>query len=158
MTMSLHLSHRTAVVAIGAAAAAVLATGSAYAAWGTTGSGSGSASTASGLPAFHTTATVAQGAKLYPGGSAPLTLSIDNTGNSYALTVTSVALDTGRSVTGCTTPAITVSAGSWAGVTVAPNSTSGPITIAGAVSMGLGASSNCQGATLTIPVTLTGHN
>lgn len=154
--MTSRLSRRATVVAV--AAAASLTGGVALASWGTTGSGSGSATTANGLAPFQTTATVAQGASLYPGGSAPLTLNIDNTGNTYALTVTSVSLDTSRSVTGCTAPAITVSAGAWAGVSVAANSGSGPITVPGAVSMGAGASDDCQGATLTIPVTLTGHS
>jgi hypothetical protein len=149
---------RAAAVTTTVAVVAVLASGVAYAYQRSTGSGTGSATTASGLAAFHTTATVAQGAKLYPGGTAPLTLNIDNTGNSYTLTVTSVALDSTRSVTGCTAPAITVAAGTWSGVVVAANSSSGAITIPGAVAMGLAASTDCQGASLTIPVTLTGHS
>jgi hypothetical protein len=154
---------RGAVIGCAAAASVVLAAGTAYAYLTTTGSGTGSASTANGLTAFHTTATVAPGAKLYPDSSAPLALNVDNSGNTYTLTVTSVALDTGRPITvtggsGCTNPAITVSASGWVGVTVAPGATSGALIIANAVSMGVGADNGCQGATFTIPVTLTGHN
>jgi hypothetical protein len=154
--MTRHLPSPTLVIAV--TCAAVLAGGVASAAWHSTGSGTGSATSAAGLAPFHTTATVPQGTLLYPGGSAPLTLDIDNTGHDYALTVTSVALDTSRPVTGCTSPALTVSAGAWSGVVVPAGGTSGPITIPGAVSMGLAASSDCQGEALTIPVTLTGHS
>ena len=149
---------RRTVVAV-ATAASLVGAGAAYAYVRTTGSGTGSATTANGLTAFHTTATVAQGAKLYPGGSAPLTVNIDNTGGSYQLTVTSLALDTSRAVTGCTSPALTVSTpGGWTGIVVAAHTSSGATTIAGAVTMGTAASNDCQGATLTIPVTLTGHS
>jgi hypothetical protein len=150
-------SRRTLVVLT--SGALLVSAGTAYAYVRTTGSGSGTASTANGLTAFHTTAAVALGAKLFPGASAPLTVNIDNTGGNYQLTVTSLVLDASRSITGCTTPAITVSApGGWTGIVVAAHSSSGPTTIAGAVTMGAAASNDCQGATLTIPVTLTGHS
>jgi hypothetical protein len=149
---------RRTVVAL-AAGALLAGAGTAYAYVRTTGSGTGSATTANGLTAFHTTATVAQGVKLYPGASAPLTVNIDNTGGNYQLTVTALSLDAGRSIIGCSSPALTVSTpGGWTGIVVAPHSSSGPTTIAGAVTMGAAASNDCQGATLTIPVTLTGHS
>jgi hypothetical protein len=155
-----------AVSALGAGIVAVGMSGVAYAYWQTMGSGSDSDTGSNGLSAFHTTATVAQGALLYPGGSAPLTVNVDNTGNTYALTVTSVALDGSRSITvdaghsaSCLTTAISVSTpAAWAGITVAPNSSSGATTIPTAVSMGPGADNGCQGAIFSIPVTLTGRN
>lgn len=150
-------SRRTVVLL--ATGAMLVGAGTAYAYLRTTGTGSASATTANGLTAFHTTATVAQGAKLYPGGSAPLTVNIDNTGGSYQLTVTSLALDTSRTVTGCSSPAISVSTPSgWGGIVVAAHASSGPTTIAAAVAMGSAAGNDCQGAALTIPVTLTGHS
>src|SRR4051812_41005961 len=100
---------------IGAGLAVNLLAGVAYAYWSTTGSGGGSDTGSSGLSQFHTTAEVAQGSQLYPGGIAPLTLNIDNSGSTYALKVTEVALDTSRSITvtdpsgSCTNTAILVS-------------------------------------------------
>lgn len=150
-------SRRTLVALTGGAL--LLGAGTAYAYVRSTGTGTGTGTTASGLTAFHTTATVALGAKLYPGGSAPLTVNVDNSGGSYQLTVTSLALDTSRSITGCASPALSVSTPSgWTGLVVAAHSSSGPVAIAGAVTMGAAAGNDCQGVTLTIPVTLMGHS
>jgi hypothetical protein len=79
--------------------------------------------------------------------------------------VTGLTRDTTRAIVvagakgTCTFPALTVAAPSgWAGLTVPAHGTTGATTIAAAVSMGTAADSGCQGATFTIPVTLTGHN
>jgi hypothetical protein len=156
--------HRLLVVGAGALSTLLL-TGTASAYWHSTGAGTGSASSAAGLASLTTTATVATGAALAPGGSAaPLTLTIDNPG-SLAVTVTTLALDASRSigVTGakgtCTNPPLSVTTpAGWTGLTVPAGGTTGATTIAGAVSLGVAASSGCQGATFTIPVTLTGRN
>lgn len=137
-------------------------------AWFTSrGVATGSASSAAGLATFTTSAAVPQGALLYPGGpAAPLTLNVNNSANSYALLVTGIALDTSRPVSvdaahaaGCPTPALSVSTPSgWSGLAVAARSSSGAVTVSSAVSMGTTASSGCQGATFTVPVTLSGRN
>lgn len=153
---------RVVTTALGCSAALVVA-GGAYAYWSNFSANTGHASTADGLATFTTTATVAQGALLYPGGTAPLTVDVDNSGNTYSLTLTAVSLDSSRSITvdashaaACTNPAISVTTpGSWGGLTVGAGASSGPVTIVDAVAMGA-ASNGCQGATFTIPVTLTG--
>jgi hypothetical protein len=164
---SLHThATRAQIIAVASALGVVALGSSAYAYWLTTGAGSGSGATANGLTAFTTTATVPSGALLYPGATAPLTVDVDNTGNNYALTVTAVSLDGSRSIqvdsahqAACTNPAISVTTpNAWAGISVGQDTSSGAVTVPGAVSMGLTASSGCQGATFTIPVTLTGRN
>ena len=150
------------VAAAGATMVGVLAmAGTATARWTTSGSGSGTGATAGGLARLTTTAVTASGTALAPNGSAPLTLRVANPSN-VAVTVTSVTLDGSRSITStgaigtCANPALSVSSSGWSGVTVPANGTSGTITIPGAVAMGAGADNGCQGATFTIPVTLTG--
>lgn len=152
------------VIALGLAAGAVATTGTAYAYVRSTGSGNGTSSTPAGIARFTTTATVASGSTLAPGGSAPLTVIVNNSANAYALTVTSLTLDTTRTVgvTGaagtCSNPSLTVSTPlNWAGISVAPHSSSAATQIPGAVTLGAVASA-CQGATLTVPVTLSGHS
>lgn len=155
------------LVAAGAAAVALpcALAGTALAYWPAGGSGAGTASSSAGAAALTTTATVATGSLLVPGGGAvALSLTVDNASGS-AVQVTGLALDTTRSIgiSGakgtCTATALSVAApGGWAGLSVPAHGTTGATTIAGAVSMGTGADSGCQGATFTIPVTLTGHN
>ena len=145
------------------ASLALAGTASAY--WPTGGAASGSAASGSSLASLTTTATPATGSPLVPGGPAvALSVTVDNPG-SLAVTVTGVALDTSRGigVTGargtCTNPPLTVvTPAGWSGLTVPANGTTGATTIAAAVSLGAGASSGCQGATFTIPLTLTGHS
>jgi hypothetical protein len=144
---------------------AVLLGGTASAYWLNVGTGTGSASSATGLTSLTTTATVASGAALAPGGAAvALSVQVDNPG-SLAVTVTAVALDNSRTigVSGakgtCVNPPLTVTTPvGWSGLTVPAGGSTGATTIPGAVALGVGASSGCQGATFTIPVTLTGHN
>jgi hypothetical protein len=164
--MKTTLSRRTIATGVGVSLAAVLLSGTAYAYWTAHAAGTGSNAAASGLTSFTTTATVAQGALLYPGGSAPLIVNVNNSGNGYSLVVNAVALDSGRAIgvdsshaAGCTNPAISVTTPSgWTGIAVAQHSSSGAVSIPAAVSMGTAASSGCQGATFTIPVTLTGRS
>ncbi|MFL6136287.1 MAG: hypothetical protein ACJ74O_00590 [Frankiaceae bacterium] len=157
-------SHRWLAVGAGALASLALA-GTATARWASSGTGAGGASSAAGLAALTTTATVATGAALVPGGTAAaLSLKVANPG-SIAVTVTAIALDSSRSIVvsgakgTCTSPPLTVTTPvGWAGLVVPAGGTTGATTIAGAVSLGAGASSGCQGATFTIPVTLAGHS
>jgi hypothetical protein len=142
----------------------LLIAGTATARWSTTATGTGSAATSSGFSALTTTAVTASGALLYPGGAAaPLTLQISNP-NGFPVKVTGLSLDGSRSISAsggigtCANAALSVSASGWAGVTIPANGNSGTITVAGAVSMGAGADNGCQGATFTIPVTLSGSN
>lgn len=160
-------TRRVITAALASLAAILLVVGPALAWFSSHGAAAGASSSANGLGSFTTTATVPTGSLLYPGGSAaPLTVNVNNTANGYALLVTSLALDSSRSIgvdaahaAGCTAPALTVvTPAGWAGIAVPAHASSGATTIASAVSMGLGASSGCQGATFTIPLTMSGRN
>jgi hypothetical protein len=165
MTIRRHRFIRRLLVMLAGLIATALSTGTASASWSSAGAGAGSASAGAGLASLTTTATVATGAALAPGGAATaLSLKVNNPG-SLPVTVTSVALDGSRSigvsgaVGACVNPPLTVTTPvGWSGLTVPAGGTTGATTIPGAVSLGAAASSGCQGATFTIPVTLTGHN
>ncbi|MDQ1683703.1 MAG: hypothetical protein QOC82_440 [Frankiaceae bacterium] len=153
-----------ALVALGLAAVAVAGAGTAYAYQQTTGTGSNSSTgaTASAVT-LHATATITAGTPLYPGApAATLNVTVDNSAGTQAIKIAGVALDSNRTITAsnalgtCTSFSFTVAPPSnWAGFTVAAGATSTqPVT--GAVTM-VSADNGCQGATFTIPVTLTGQ-
>jgi hypothetical protein len=110
--------------------------------WRTSGSGTGSATTGT-LTVTANTATLT--AKLYPGGTANLVVNVTNSSSS-PVQVTAFSLGT---VTGCTTPAVSLVG---TGPATIPAGTSN-VTVA--VTMGTGSSANCKDATLSIPVNLT---
>ena len=143
------LKRRLAAVAGGTAAAVVLGSATAYAYWSVTGSGSGSAA-ASSMSAPVVTAGTVTGASLYPGKTGA-TLFVNATNpNPFDITVT-VAKPISGSITGCTSPDVTFSGGSF---TVPANTTTAvERTIPNSVSMGNASSSDCQGQTLAIPLT-----
>ena len=144
-----------AVIAL--SALCVLGATTAFAFWSSTGSATGTASTGSVL-SLTTTASTPSGATLVPGGSAPLVLTVTNP-NPMPVVIGSVRLDATRAVTAtgsagvCTAPPVTVAA--TTSVTLAAGSTT-TVTVPAAVTLGASASSGCQGATFTIPVTLSG--
>jgi hypothetical protein len=121
---------RRVVITVAATVAGLLlGVGSAVAYWTATGTGSGTAAAST-----FVAPTVAAGnasAQLYPGGTGDLVVTATNT-NPFPVTVT-VAQDTTKAVTGCTTPAVTFSGGSF---TLPPSSGAVTRTLAGAVSMG----------------------
>lgn len=133
--------------------ALLLAGGVAYAAWSALGAGAGTA--ASGIPqALGVSATVA--GLLHPGGSADVLVTVSNP-NSASVTVTSLAL--AGSVTasaGCTTPGVTVSLPASTSLVV-PAGGSTSLSVANAVGMTTASSSDCQGATFTIPLQADGR-
>ena len=152
---------RPAVVAV-VAVVALLAIGlltaaTAYAYWSSTGSATGVGSTGS-VVSLTTTAATPSGTTLVPGGSAPLVLTVTNP-NPMTVVVTSVQLDPNRdvevsgSVGACTAPPLTVDAST--SLSLAAHSTA-TVTVPDAVTLGDSAASGCQGATFTIPVTLSG--
>ena len=146
------------LVAGAIATASVLTGGVAFAWWSTTGSGSGSATTGTTV-ALTTSASTPSGTVLVPGGSAPLVITVTNP-NAGSVTITSVQLDTSRSVTvsgeagTCTAPPLTVSA--TPSLVLAGGATT-TFTVPNAVTLGSAAANGCQGATFTLPVTLTGR-
>jgi hypothetical protein len=132
----------------------------AYAAWSATGSGSANASAANAQGLSISSPVAASG--LYPTGSVNVSVQFSNP-NSYAVTVTSVAQTSGQSITvdgahsGCNASSVSFdnTAGASLSVRVPANSTAST-TLSNAVSMSNAAVDACQGATFSVPLTLTG--
>ncbi len=138
----------------------MLVAGVALAAWTATGTGTGAAkaTTATALTVANGTAS----ADLYP-GFADGDLSVDVTNpNSYDIEVSAVEY-TGGAITGaggigtCTTTGVTMDAGSIAvGPTTITAGSTVNIPVADVINMDNTSDNGCQGATFTIPVTVTG--
>jgi hypothetical protein len=148
----------TLVVGIGA--------GAAYGYFTSSGSGTGSAS--AGTMQTVTVATAGTpSSPLLPGGTGDVVFSVTNP-NNFAVSLAGIILQSGGVITsdaghsGCTTtdsnPVVTLSVPSGdLPVSIAANSTKA-IDLANAASMDIAATSNCQGATFNIPVTITVHS
>jgi hypothetical protein len=148
---------RKATVVLLAVLAGLLATGVAYAFWTTTGSGSGSAhaTTAAGLTTSPATTT----AQLYPGATADAKVTINNT-NPFAVTVTDIVGGTITASGGigtCSVTGVTFTDQHAVADIVGANSST-TFTLTGTVSMSNASDNGCQGATFTIPVTLSAHS
>jgi hypothetical protein len=150
-------------VAVLTIVASLLLVGLVYAAWTTNGSGSGyaKAGTAQSLTTVDVSASTV--ATLYPGVSGDVLIKLDNP-NPYAVTVTAISgsgaitPDAGHGT--CTTTGVTFT--NQTGLTLVVPAKSGGVdgvlqtTLTGAASMSNASVNGCQGATFTIPVTLTG--
>ena len=152
MTAHQRWTRRLVSAGIGAAAL-VMAAGVAYAAWSVLGAGTGTA--ASGAPkALGVSATV--GGTLYPGASADVLVTVSNP-NSAPVTVQSLALAGAVTASaGCSTPGVTVSMPSSTSLVV-PAGGNASLNVTNGVSMTTASSSNCQGATFTIPLQANGR-
>ncbi|HEX8741641.1 MAG TPA: hypothetical protein VF712_00770 [Thermoleophilaceae bacterium] len=143
---------------------ALTVVGLVYAAWTTNGTGSGyaKAGTAQALSTVDVSASTT--ATLYPGGPAgDVTIRISNP-NTYPVTVTGVAgsgsitADAGHA--SCTTTGVSFT--DQTGLSISVPAKSGGVngetqtTLSGAASMSNASVNGCQGATFTIPVTLSG--
>ena len=142
-----------------------------YAAWTTSGSGSGyaKATTAQSLSTVDVSASTT--ATLYPGADGDLLLKIHNP-NPYAVTVTSVSgngtitADAGHSTCGSDGAHPTgVTFTNQTGLTInVPNASTDSgdgngnkqATLSGSVHMSNSSDNSCQGATFTVPVSLSG--
>ncbi len=155
--MNLRAPHKLWARRLGTAsagtAALLMVTGIAYAAWSSAGAGAGTAA-AGTTSALGVVASV--DSQLYPTASADLTVLVSNP-NARPVTVTSLTV-TGSitASSGCTTPGVTVTLPASVMLTV-PAGGSAPVTIPDAVAMSAASSSNCQGATFTIPLSATGR-
>jgi hypothetical protein len=161
--MRKHVINRRLAVAVIAAAFAIV--GLVYAAWTTNGTGNAyaKAGTAQALSTVDVSASTT--ATLYPGVSGDVLIKLDNP-NPYAVTVTaitgsgSVTADAGHS--GCTTTGVTFT--NQTGLSLVVPAKSGGVdgvlqtTLTGAASMSNASLNACQGATFTIPVSLTGSS
>lgn len=156
------INSKLAVAVIAAVCACV---GLVYAQWTTNGSGSAyaKAGTAQALSTVDVSASTS--ATLYPGVSGDVLIKLDNP-NPYTVTVTGVSgtgtitADAGHS--GCTTTGVTFT--NQTGLTLTIPAKSGGVdgvlqtTLTGAASMSNASLNACQGATFTIPVSISGSS
>jgi hypothetical protein len=153
-------STRGRLIAVLAVLAVLAVGGAAWAYFTSSGSGSGHAST--GTMSTVTLSATAGNAStpLYPGGTGDVSLEVNNP-NAYAVTLVSVAIKVGGSITsdsghlGCTTTGVTFTNQSGLTTTIPASATNDQIHLSGAVSMSTSSLSSCQGATFSIPVTIT---
>lgn len=152
------MSSRKRAIGIGVTLIALAIAGLVYAAWTTGGSGSGyaKAGTAQQLTTVDVSASTT--ATLYPGVNGDVLIRIANP-NPYPVRVTAIAgngaitADAGHP--GCVTTGVTFT--NQTGLTIdIPASGQTQTTLTGAASMTNASDNGCQGATFTIPVTLTG--
>ena len=136
-------------------------TGLVYAAWTTSGSGSGYAKAGSSQALSTVDSAASSTATLYPGATGNVTLKVSNP-NSYPVRITSVTLNgTNAAITadsghpGCVTTGVSFTDQLNQTIDVAANSTTTAV-LNNAVSMSNASDNGCQGATFSIPVSLTG--
>jgi hypothetical protein len=151
---------RRRVAVLIAAAASFAGAGVALAFYTTSGSGSGSATAAT--PQAVSVVAFAGGdapsSTLQPGGTADVILRLSNP-NAYAVTLVaatgngSITPDSGHS--GCTTTGVSFT--DQTGLSISIPSGSSLVHVPGAAKMDTTSSSGCQGATFSIPITLTVH-
>jgi hypothetical protein len=134
-----------------------------YAAWTSSGGGTGfaKAATAQALSSVDVSATTT--ATLYPGANGDLNLKISNP-NQYPISITAVSgngtitADSSHSTCGSDSSHLTgVSYTNQTGLSISvPASSSQAVTLSGSVHMSNSSDNSCQGATFTVPVSLTG--
>jgi hypothetical protein len=138
-----------------------LASSIAFAAWTATGSGAGYTQATNASPLTTVDVSASTAAQLYPGGTSDVKISISNP-NPYPVLVTSVS---GSGLPGSITSDKVGCSGAGTGVSftdqtglsiaVAAGGTTN-FTFTGAAAMSNSSANACQGATFTIPVTLSG--
>jgi hypothetical protein len=150
-------------LAVGVIAAMMAAVGLVYAAWTTNGTGDAYAKAGSSQAISTVDVSASTTATLYPGVTGDVLIKLDNP-NPYAVTVTAITgsgaitADAGHS--GCTTTGVTFSNQSSLSLVIPAKSggVDGVLqqTLTNAASMSNASLNACQGATFTIPVSLTG--
>jgi hypothetical protein len=144
---------------VGALVAGLVATGIGIAAWSTSGSGTGYAKAASSSALTLGDASAATSADLYPGADGSVKIRVGNP-NPYPVKVTSVAQQASSTITSSAGAAcdnstgVTFSAQSGLAIAIGASSTE-TISVPGAVHMSNASDDSCQGATFSIPVTVT---
>jgi hypothetical protein len=144
----------------GVALIAMVAVGFVYAAWTTNGSGSGyaKAGTAQALNTVDVSASTT--GSLYPGQNGDVTIRINNP-NPFPVRITAVtgngAITPDSGHAGCTSTGVSFTDQSGLAIDIAA-STATTATLTGAASMSNAFEDACQGATFTIPVSLTGSS
>jgi hypothetical protein len=148
---------RLGVVGTAAVAVVAVAAGTAAAYWITTGSGTATAQ--AGTAQNPTTSAVAvTSGLLVPGGTGDVYLKVNNP-NTYAVRLTAVtgtgAIAGSGGIGTCATTAVTFTNQAPTSNNTIAAGGSATFTFAGAVAMGTNPDNGCQGATFTIPVTVT---
>ncbi len=153
---------RRGVVPVAGAAAAALAAGlgggAAYAYFHNSGSGSGQSTAGTLIPVTVTAATGTPSTPLVPGGSGDVILQVSNP-NAFAVTLVSVSGNgtiTAAGGIGTCTTGVTFTNQSSLNDTLNPSTTT-QVDLTGAASMSTSSPTGCQGATFSIPVTITVH-
>ncbi len=155
------LSRRTRLVALAVAVAALTGATLVFAAWATSGGGSGYAKAGSAQALTTLDGAASTAATLYPGATGNVVVKLSNP-NPYPVRVTGVSLNgTNADIAadaahaGCTTTGVAFVNQSGLSVDVPANG-SAQTTLTGAVTMSNASVDGCQGATFSIPVTVTG--
>jgi len=157
----MHLSKKWKLIASGTTLAVIAAASLVYAAWTTSGSGSGYAKAGSAQALSTVDASASTAATLTPGSTGDVRIEIRNP-NPYPVQVTGVSGNGTITTTasGCTTTGVTFTnqTGLTLNLPAKSGGTDGALqtTLSGAASMSNASLNACQGATFTIPVTLTG--
>jgi hypothetical protein len=138
-----------------AAVAVGLGSGAAYAFWSSSGTGTGSASVGTPAPVTVVTASGTVSSLLVPGGSADLLVALDNP-NSFPVTITSITQTTPVVGPGgaCVTTGVSIGSSAVLPVTV-PSGNGVVVTVTNGASMALSSDSGCQGASFSIPISVT---
>jgi hypothetical protein len=153
------MSTRRRLVSVLAVVGVLAVGGAAWAYFTSHGSGTGHGSTGSMSTVTLSATAGSPSTSLYPGGTGDVSLEVNNP-NAYAVTLVSVSgngaitPDSGH-LAGCTTTGVTFSNQSGLSTTIPASATNYPVHLSGAVSMSTSSSNGCQGATFTIPVTIT---
>lgn len=134
-----------------------LGAGTAFAFFAGSGSGSNVATIGAPAPVTVLAATGTPSTELIPGGTADLTLTLDNP-NSYPVVITGISQDGSVTVSGgigtCSTTGVSVPTQSGLSYTVQSGSAV-VVHIANGAAMGTDSDSGCQGASFEVPVTIT---
>jgi hypothetical protein len=151
-------SIRGRLVAVLAVVGVLAVGGVAWAYFTSSGSGSGHASTGTMSTVTLNASAGTPSTPLYPGGTGDVSLEVNNP-NSYAVRLVSVTgsgtISHDASHSACTTTGVTFTNQAGLSTAIPASATNYPIHLSGAVAMGSSSSSGCQGATFSIPVTIT---
>lgn len=131
----------------------------AFAAWTASGTGNATAKATTAVSLTTSDASASTTATLYPGATGSLRITINNP-NPYAVRITTIAAGSGSvTATGgigtCTTTGVSLVPQSGLALDVAASG-SATFTVSSAVTMDNTSDNGCQGATFTVPVSLSG--
>ena len=141
------------VAAVGSGLVGITAAAAYFTAHGA-GAGSATAGTLQPVTVAATVGGDTPSSSLLPGGSADVILRVHNS-NSFGVTLVSVSPNGNASAPGCTTTGVTFTNQSSLNIAIPSGTTL--VHLAGAAGMDSTSSSDCQGATFTIPVSITVH-